>query len=66
MPATLGGLVRDRDVAVTDTFDQRQLRVAVGGVARRLDRDPFPGGLQIDPDTRQVAIHLPRGPPRGP
>lgn len=60
VPATLGGLVRDRDVAVTDTFDQRQLRVAVGGVARRLDRDPFPGGLQIDPDTRQVAIRTSR------
>lgn len=60
VPATLLGLVGSRDVPVTDTFDQPQLRSAVARVARRLDRDPFPGGLTVDPDTRRVAIRTSR------
>ena len=45
--ATIGGVVRPRDVALVTHVDGRRLERAVAAVAAAVDRRPFPGQLRI-------------------
>jgi len=60
IPGTLAGLVSSRDVPVDDAFDERLLTRAVAKVAGQVDEDPYPGALEIDPDTRKVTTSISR------
>lgn len=54
LPATLTSLVGTRRVAVRATVAPAALRGAAKRLAARIDRDPFPGALDIDPATHEV------------
>ncbi|MCK9247605.1 MAG: VanW family protein [Solirubrobacteraceae bacterium] len=60
LPATLRGLLISRNVDARVRVDDEKLEAAVTQVAEKIDGDPFPGGLQIDINTREVTIKRPR------
>jgi len=53
-------LVSARDVRPVYTVNRRRLSAVVAGIALRVDRPPFRGGLSIDPDRLRVDVVAPR------
>jgi vancomycin resistance protein YoaR len=58
--STVKGLVATREVQLDAAVDADQLDRAVNSLARRVDRPPFPGRLEISDDGRQVEAEPPR------
>lgn len=54
LPSTLGGLVSSREVPIRTTVKTKKLDAALARVAAKVDDDPYPGALKIDPATREV------------
>ncbi|MDW5593824.1 VanW family protein [Conexibacter stalactiti] len=60
LPATVAGLLSERDVALDADVDRVALRRTVETLARRVDEPSFPGALKISDDGLDVTAEPPR------